>query len=463
MATFKICVFEHQKREDGKFPVSIRVYWNKKSAYISTEYYVYSEQIYHNKRKKVFELRDTAIIGELTDRIKMYEKAKVDKLGLNIYNYSASELARFLEGLHDKKDDDIDFIAFARKYIESETEKDRNVKRIRSTINSLADYSKGFLSIHDLTSKYVVEFVEYLKTTRVIKRVDQFGKERMITKKPVSASTIKGYTTDIRTVFNQALEEYNNEEKGDIRIHHYPFKKYKVPRAPETEKRNIQDREIYRISRLPESHIHYERAILARDTFILSFILIGMNYKDMYELEKSDYKKGRFTYKRAKTRDRRADNALISIKIEPEANKYIEKYKDRTNSRYFFDFHNRYTTPEIFVSNMSIGLKRVGSVARIDAELSTYYARHSWATIARNKCKISKSDIDECLNHVNNDEKMVDVYVEKDWSMIDESNRKVMDHVFVTCNLRKDIVKSKRSKSLKIVRKCTNKKSDSFS
>ncbi|MDR1347498.1 MAG: transposase, partial [Prevotellaceae bacterium] len=66
----------------------------------------------------------------------------------------------------------------------------------------------------------------------------------------------------------------------------------------------------------------------------------------------------------------------------------------------------------------------------IEAELSTYYARHSWATIARNKCKISKSDIDECLNHVNSDNKLADVYIERDWSMIDEANRKVIDYIF---------------------------------
>jgi len=71
----------------------------------------------------------------------------------------------------------------------------------------------------------------------------------------------------------------------------------------------------------------------------------------------------------------------------------------------------------------------------LDVPLSTYYARHSWATIARNKCKISKTDIHECLNHVSeNSMKVTDIYVEKDWSIIDEANRKVLDYVknFVT-------------------------------
>jgi len=61
--------------------------------------------------------------------------------------------------------------------------------------------------------------------------------------------------------------------------------------------------------------------------------------------------------------------------------------------------------------------------------ISTYYARHSWATIARKKCKISKSDVDECLNHVVPENKMADVYVEKDWGFIDDANRKVLNYV----------------------------------
>jgi integrase len=75
-------------------------------------------------------------------------------------------------------------------------------------------------------------------------------------------------------------------------------------------------------------------------------------------------------------------------------------------------------------------LKAVARKCGIDVELSSYYARHSWATIARNKCKISKSDIDECLNHVDPAQKMADVYIEKDWSFIDEASRSVISYVF---------------------------------
>jgi integrase len=86
----------------------------------------------------------------------------------------------------------------------------------------------------------------------------------------------------------------------------------------------------------------------------------------------------------------------------------IEKYKDSKGSR-LFRFYTQYAEHKIFLSNINNGLKNLAFACGLDVDLSTYYARHSWATIARNKCNISKSDIDECLNHIDPTTKMADV------------------------------------------------------
>lgn len=458
MATFKICVFEHQKREDDKYPVSIRVYWNKRSAYIGTEYYVYLDQIYRNKRKKVFELRDTAIIAELTDRIKMYEKAKVDKLGLSIYNYSASELARYFESLHDKQEDDIDFIEFAREYEKSEREKGRNTGRIITSVNALVDFAGESIPASEITSRFLKRFQEYLQSERTITRTNQLGKLVTTVNKPISDSTVADYMGEIRAIFNEMVNEYNDEERGIVKIHHHPFKLYKLPDTAATKKRNIPANAIRKISNIPDNWLPGERVKLSRDVFLLSFMLVGINLKDLYDLKKSSYANGRIAYKRSKTRGKRKDNALISVKVEPEALKYIERWRDESGER-LFRFHRLYTNSHGFVSAVTKGLKRIATIIGADPQLSSYYARHSWATIARNKCKISKSDIDECLNHVNRDEDMADVYIEKDWSVIDESNRMVLDYVFSVSNPRKVFVKRMASKSINFVLKRGHKKS----
>ncbi|MDR0830079.1 MAG: hypothetical protein LBN95_08225, partial [Prevotellaceae bacterium] len=96
-----------------------------------------------------------------------------------------------------------------------------------------------------------------------------------------------------------------------------------------------------------------------------------------------------------------------------------------------FDFYRRYSTSKNFVSAIDKGLKEVAKACKIERELSSYYARHSWATIARNNCHISKSDVDECLNHVDGNNKMADIYIEKVWTMLDNANRKVLDYIFL--------------------------------
>lgn len=70
-----------------------------------------------------------------------------------------------------------------------------------------------------------------------------------------------------------------------------------------------------------------------------------------------------------------------------------------------------------------------GNSCKIEDPLSTYYARHTWATIARNKCNISKGDVNLALNHVDQGKKVADMYIEKDWSLIDNANRSVLDYI----------------------------------
>lgn len=428
MATFKICIFEHQKRQDGKYPVSIRVGWKRKTAYIKTEFYVTDKQI----NKKTFEVKDNFILSELGKRIVKYEDLKARKLGFRIELYSAKELAEwFQRETRPGTDTKIDFIEFARDRIASMKAQGRitTAGNLNRSINAMIDFCNGRekISITEITSKFLQQFEDYLLTKRTMKRKNQFGKIVTITRKGVAPVSIVNYMTDIRTIFNAAVKEYNDEDKDEIRIIHYPFRKYKIKRPPETEKRNISAEQIVRISDIEVTQLEFPRVIFARDVFMLSFYLCGINFADLYFADRfPDAGNMRLEYNRKKTKGRRKDSAFISIKIEPEALALVEKYRDKTRVR-AFDFHTRYSDFRNFSANVNKGLKKVAAACEIKEPLSTYYARHSWATIARNKCGVSKDDVDLALNHIDQGLKMADVYIEKDWSIIDQANRKVLD------------------------------------
>jgi hypothetical protein len=55
-----------------------------------------------------------------------------------------------------------------------------------------------------------------------------------------------------------------------------------------------------------------------------------------------------------------------------------------------------------------------------------YWGRHSFATIARNKCRKSKDDVALALNHVDETRKTTDIYIEKDWGILDEVQNAVI-------------------------------------
>ena len=73
------------------------------------------------------------------------------------------------------------------------------------------------------------------------------------------------------------------------------------------------------------------------------------------------------------------------------------------------------------------GLKDICLNLEIDFKVTTNWARHSWASLARNKAGVPKADIDFCLGHVNNDYKMADIYIDIDYSICDKANRAVLD------------------------------------
>ena len=202
MATFKICVFEHQKRAtDNKYPVSIRVYWKGQSCYIGTEYYVTDKQVTHKKvivsgkKKEVLLLKDIFIINELNKRIAKFEDLKSKKLGHRIDNYTAKELSEyFSKEIKTGSDTSINFVEFSRNYIAKLRNQNRKstAGNLNRTVNAIVDFCNGRerIAITEITYKFLSQFEGFLKSERTIKRKNQFGKEIAIK---------RGAISDVRT------------------------------------------------------------------------------------------------------------------------------------------------------------------------------------------------------------------------------------------------------------------------
>ena len=110
-----------------------------------------------------------------------------------------------------------------------------------------------------------------------------------------------------------------------------------------------------------------------------------------------------------------------------------------------FNFHNRYADEAGLNRAINIGLKEIGKAIKLDG-LEFYQARHTFATLSRNLMKFSKSDVDEALNHVGS-YGIADVYISKDFTIINENNFKLIDTVL---GLKKEAQIGKKTKSTRI-------------
>lgn len=230
----------------------------------------------------------------------------------------------------------------------------------------------------------------------------------------------------MRAIHNRAKKEFNDEDAGIIRIPNSPFNHIEFPRLPAPRKRALTIEQIRAIANTDYtaiSQLGTNRFNFARDIFLLSFCLIGMNATDLYNC--TDCKDGRITYQRMKTKNRRADKAEISIKIEGEAKALVDKYRDMSGDR-VFKFYRMYSSVDTLHAAVNKGLKKIGELIGVD-DLEFYAARHSWATIALNDAEVDKYTVHSALNHVDDSMRVTDMYIRKSWEPIDKANRKVLD------------------------------------
>lgn len=132
-------------------------------------------------------------------------------------------------------------------------------------------------------------------------------------------------------------------------------------------------------------------------------------------------------YDRAKVKERRRDNAHTEVNIHPFIKALIKKYLDKSKSKYVFRFHDMYGSYADFNRAMNLGLK---TILGAKTDVTFYSARHAWATIARNDIGADKGTVNDALVHVDREMSVTDLYIKKDFRLINELNTKVIDFVF---------------------------------
>ena len=420
MLTIKAEIKRSELKVDGTYNVKIRFTLDRKVKRLSTNLFVTQQDLTKSLKFK----EDTSIKREI-DRLVLYYREQCLKLQLDQNHYSLDEIIEFLNGEQEKQQT-IDFIKFSREWIASTTIK--GAPNYTTAINALVRFvGKEELDINLIT----LDFLEQFKAFLIGERDARTKKLMQQGKRVTSNRTLSLYLVSIKKLFNEAKRKFNKKDKNLILIPNSPFEDFKIPKQEATRKRAIPADIIKKVWKLPYKDMKkgYKstcRYNLAKDCFILSFCLMGINSADLYNATKM--RGNTIIYNRTKTKARRLDGAKMMVDIPKIVQPLIDKYKDSTGKR-LFNFYQYYGDEKTFNKAINYGLKEIGAILEVD-DLEYYAARHSWATIALNKVGIDKYIVHAALNHIDDSMKVTDIYIERDFVNENKANAKVVKYVF---------------------------------
>lgn len=420
MLTINAEVVKIQRQSNECFTVRLRFTLNRRMKRLSTSLFATSKDLTKDLRIK----QSSPLRQEVNDLIRCYQN-KCAKLQIELNNYTIDDVMDYLNGEHQKQQT-IDFIKFSREWISSATIK--GAPNYTTAINALVRFvGKEELDVNLIT----LDFLEQFKVFLIGEREARTKKLIQQGKRVPSNRSLSLYLISIKKLFKEAQKKYNKREKNLILIPNSPFADFEIPRQEATRKRAIPADIIKKVWKLPYKDMKkgYKstcRYNLAKDCFILSFCLMGINSADLYNV--TERTGDTITYNRTKTKARRLDGAKMMVNIPKAILPLVEKYKDPSGKR-LFNFYRYYADEGNFNKAINYGLKEIGRLLGVD-DLEYYAARHSWATIALNKVGIDKYTVHAALNHVDESMRVTDIYIERDFVNENKANAKVIKYVF---------------------------------
>ncbi|CAN5666469.1 site-specific integrase [soil metagenome] len=235
----------------------------------------------------------------------------------------------------------------------------------QSSMNSLKAFSSK-LSFRDISVEFLRDY------------------ETWLTSEGKSISTVGIYLRPLRAVINQSIEE------GLISKDNYPFgkRRYQIP-ATRNIKKALTMEELSKIYYFPAiQNTWWEKA---KDFFLFSYLANGINIKDIALLRYQNIDGEFIRFTRAKTRHTlRHASKQISVYISPEISQIIDRWKNKDTrvENFLFPILEPNLTADRervliqqFTKMVNKYINRIALEVGIQRHVTTYYARHSFATV----------------------------------------------------------------------------------
>ena len=300
-------------------------------------------------------------------------------------------------------DDEHSLRVFSYKLAEhlKRTGKHRLAETYTSSVNSFLRFrgEQGDIRLDEIDEDLIKEYEYYLlEECKLCRNTSSF------------------YNRNLRAIYNRAV-------KKKLTIDRHPFAEVYTG-VDKTAKRAIPIQTVKDIKDLDLSK-DAEMAF-ARDLYLMSFDLRGISFVDLAMLETGQLRNGYLTYSRQKTHQK------LEIKWEKQMQEIVDRHHVE-GSRYLLpilseeggDLRRQYLNA---IHRVNVQLKKIGKLVNCPIPLTTYTARHCWASTAH-RLNIPTPSISQALGH--DSEKTTRIYLNSlDNHVIDDANLTVIRAVY---------------------------------
>jgi integrase/recombinase XerD len=367
-----------RSEKEGLYPVKLRVTYKRKSRLYKTPFYLTEIEFGKVMGKKP---RD-----EYKD--KRQEFARIENHATNIIKSLRSfSFEVFRRRLFANTGDQGNIFSAFKEYIAELDEKDRigNSSIYTAAMHSLSKFHPGVtLNFHEITPSFLKRY------------------EKWMIEKGHSVTTVAIYARCIRRLYNRAIRD------SHAKFEEYPFGReadqYQIPESRNIKKALPLD-DIRKIFTYKPKDSDIEA--YSRDLWIFSYLCNGINMKDICLLKYSDLTNDSIIFRRAKTIQTKKKNKSIEVLRTHKINEIIKKWgqKPAEPKNYIFpvlveNLNSKQQQGRIRQVTKQVNkyIRRITESLKIKSDVTTYTARHSFATILK-RAGVNISYISDALGH----------------------------------------------------------------
>lgn len=415
VVTFKPVIIQGNRRKDGTWAVYIRVTFKGVCRRLPTSLAATSSDLTRSGRIRSQDLLEKA--GELVARMR---GALAD---LTYFEMEAWDVDRVVGRIRDRLGAEgfrLDFFVWADRYLKTKGASTR--RTYDQALGALERFlGRRQLDVNEITRGMLLEFIDYVNSEPKMHRTRTREWTASEQGKFPGAAAAR-HVQKLGHIYRAARDRYNDEDTGRIVIPRSPFDAVRLPVPPPSRgQRSIGAEAMQRVI-LARTDDPRERVAL--DAFVVSFCLMGANLADLWAAAPPSGDV--WEYNRQKTRERRADGALMRVTVPSTAGPFIARLREgnaRSAGLWLPGLRRLASSKDVCTAKVNAQLRKWAEREGLPG-FTFYAARHTWATLAR-RSGVEKATVDECLGHVG-DFHLTDIYAERSWDLLADANAKVL-------------------------------------